>query len=270
MIRIGIPDAFVTAYYNGRRITIDEANEILVQKGASAYVDGKSADLIAEEPIIIESNEDISYFKEGLYYKVLIGRYADAIPGEYATLLLQGKGILETEVDIEGRTVLVSKKQTNFAEAIETAKEFREMGVEDMDIITFYKYDPIRKDDGDKIMNGTMVGELETYDDLIGISANKFIYSKEKIAFQIVVGEFEDNADAKFLELVAANASEDIEENILNDGTTQYLIKGIKTYEDAEATKSRLIGSGFERAVIEASHDGRKLSVEKAREVIKD
>jgi hypothetical protein len=271
IVILGIPDAFVTAYYNGERVTVEEANQLLVEQGASVFVDGETGELTAETPVVPEPEpeiEEYKYFKEGVYYRILIGRYAESIPGEYATLLLQGNGVFETEVDIEGRTILFSRKQKSFDEVLSSIEEFNEMGVEDMEIITYYKYDPISYEDGQKILNGTMDGELNYYDDLVGMSADKFLYSKEKVSFTVKVGEFEGKPDDEFKQLLAENAAENIIAEVNENGVTSYVIHEIITFAEANATKIRLTENGFERVVISAEHDGQTISVEKAREII--
>ena len=39
------------------------------------------------------------FYKEGVYYRILVGKYATEVPGEYATIILQTENLLETEVD---------------------------------------------------------------------------------------------------------------------------------------------------------------------------
>lgn len=264
---IGITDAFVTAYYNGERITTEEALEVLRKEGADVLA-GRSteaADTSSQE----DSEEKVRYYKEGLYYKILIGKYDNAIPGEFATLLLQTENIFQTEVDEEGRTCLLSTKIESHDEMVDRLREFADLGIEDMEVLTYYKYDVIPYEQGQKIRNDEELDGLNPYEAMKGISADSFIYNKEAVYFKLKLGEFENKVPSDFANLLLLHEEE---ENIYKEETiddlTIFYTGSIKSYEETEAALERLKTKGFENAIIIAYHKYDEISVEKALEIL--
>ena len=274
VVGLGIQDAFVTAYYDGDRITVDQALVILRRDGAEALVGRESNTANTGETgntgeTDVTNNGESAYYKEGLYYKILIGKYRDAIPGEYATLLLRGDDIFETEVDQDGRTLLISSKLQTYEELLDKLSEFSELGIEDMDIVTFYKYDVIPYEQGQKIRNEEQIDDLTPYDDIEGISATPFIYAKDAVYFKIKLGEFEEKISPEFANLLLLHEEEEnIQKEEGLDGVTECFTGSVTTYEEAEVTKQRLIEKGFGNALIMAYHKYDEISVETARKIL--
>lgn len=269
IVQIGVADAFVTAYFNGERITVEEALVILKRDGAAALVGRADQINVIETNVIDETPEKEQFFKEGLYYRILLGKYEDAIPGEYATLLLRGDDLIETEVDEDGLTVVFSNKLNSYEDMIDRLSEFADLGVEDMDVITYYKYDVIPFEEGEKIRKGEPIDEINPLESLEGVSANDYIYSKEAVYFKIKLGEFEDKISTDFTNLfLQYEESEGIEkEETLNDETVFYT-GSIETYAEAEARRNDLKLKGFDRAIIVAYHKYDEISIDKAREIL--
>ena len=69
VVGIGITDAFVTAYFDGERITSDEALQILIRDGASALA-GSSENTNSDNqgPDNAGTPEKEQFYKEGLHY----------------------------------------------------------------------------------------------------------------------------------------------------------------------------------------------------------
>ncbi len=268
VVQIGVTDAFVTAYFDGERITLERALEILVEKGADAFAANQNND--SQETgnnTTTETNE--VFFKEGLFYRILIGKYENAIPGEYATILLQGDNVFETEVDQEGRTCLLSSKLETYENVENRVKEFADLGIEDMDIVTYYKYDVIPFNEGEKIRNDQEIDNLNPYDEIKGISADGWIYNKEAIYFKIKLGEFEDNVPADFTNLLLLyEAEEKINKEETIDDEILFFTNSIPTFTEAETTRKRLLDKGFSRAIIIAYHKYDEISIGKAKEIL--
>ena len=268
VVGIGITDAFVTAYFNGERITPEQALEILTREGADVLV-GRSTETEVDTNAQVDEQEKEVYYKEGLYYKILIGQYEDAIPGEFATLLLQTENVFETEVDAEGRTCLLSTKISSHDEMVDRLREFADLGIEDMRVLTYYKYDVIPYEEGQKIRNDEELDGLSPYSEMEGISANPFIYTKDAVYFKIKLGEFEDKVSSEFTNLVLLHEEDEniYKEETIDDETVFYT-GSIDTYDEAETALQRLKNKGFENAVIIAYHKYDEISIEKAREIL--
>lgn len=273
VVGIGITDAFVTAYFNGERITPEEALQILVRDGASALVGSSENSNVDNQGTGNTDSVDTpvkeEFYKEGLYYRILVGKYEDAIPGEYATLLLQGDGIFETEVDEDGKTCLISNKLDSYEDMIDRLSEFADLGIEDMDIVTYYKYDVIPFEEGEKIRTEDEIETLHPYDGIEGVSANTFIYKKEAVYFKVKLGEFEDKVPTDFTNLLLLHEEDENinKEETINDETI-FATSSIASYKEAEEARKRLLEKGFDRAVILAYHKYDEISVEKAKEIL--
>lgn len=269
VVQMGIADAFVTAYFNGERITVEEALQLLIRNGADILV-GKTPSVTEVDSSTTPVQKEV-FNKEALYYRILIGKYEDAIPGEYATLLLRGDGIFETEVDQEGRTCLISRNIDSYEKMVDHLSEFADLGIEDMEIVTYYKYDVIPFQEGEKIRKGEELDELHPSEEIEGMSANDFIYTKEAVYFKVKLGEFEDKVPGNFTNLLLLHEAEEniYKEETINDETV-FMTGSIKTYAEAEETRKRLLEKGFDRAIIVAYHKYDEISIEKAREIVGD
>jgi hypothetical protein len=183
--------------------------------------------------------------------------------------LLQGENVLETEVDQEGRTCITSLKIETFDAVLEKVKEFGDLGVEDMDIITFYKYDVIPFEEGRKIELGEDLEKLNPYDEMVGINANPYLYNAKAIYFKIKLGVFEDKVPSDFTNLLLQYEDEEgiNKEETINDEIV-FMTNSINNWNEAEAAKARLVEKGFVNSQIIAFHKYDEISVEKAREVI--
>ena len=269
VVNIGITDAFVTAYFNGERITVEEALVVLTREGADALVGRPTTTSANTTNDNTENTEIEKFYPEGLYYRILLGKYEESIPGEYATLLLREDDLIETEVNEDGQTVVFSSKLNDYEEMVDRLSEFADLGVEDMEIITYYKYDVIPFEEGEKIRSGEEITEINPLGDLEGISANSYIYRKEAIYFKIKLGEFDDKVPTEFTNLLLLYEDEDgiNKEETVNDEIV-FCTGSFESFEEAEAKRKELISKGFDRAIIIAYHKYDEISIDKAREIL--
>jgi hypothetical protein len=279
VVQKGVTDAFVTAYFNGERITIEQAKTILAREGNSVLLGQPLVETVnvTEVDTVEVENPDENptekagpiYFKEALYYRLLIGVYDEAIPGEYAILILQEEEMFEAEVGEDGRTILFTNKIESYDEMTERIIELSDLGIENLDLLTYYKYDIIPFEEGEKIRKGESIDELHPYQEIQGIGTNEFVYNKEAVFFKIKLGLFEDKIPSDFTNLLLLYEEE---ENISKEETIDdeiiFYTGSIETFEAAELKTNELISKGFDRAVIVAYHKFDEISIEKAREIL--
>jgi hypothetical protein len=138
-----------------------------------------------------------------------------------------------------------------------------------MRVLTYYKYDVIPYEEGQKIENDEELEGLNPYNEMVGISANPFIYTKDAVYFKIKLGEFEDKVSSEFTNLLLLHEED---ENIYKEETiddeTVFFTGSIDAYDEAETALQRLKDKGFENAVIIAYHKYDEISIEKAREIL--
>ena len=120
VVQKGVSDAFITAYYNGKRISLDEARMVLNEQGNSVLFNENSTSQKSQD-----DSDDV------IEYVVIMGMTAGEMPEELANSFannedwniqrMQGPG---------GQEMFVSPKFTNRAEADQFLQLAKEAGVE--------------------------------------------------------------------------------------------------------------------------------------------
>jgi len=171
MISKGLVGAFITAYYNGEKVTITEANQLIVEKGDGVFaisVDGvlnKNDDFQAEnipEAISSESTKMITVTPtnidenqiggeesdtipvglmptpvDGLEYRVFLGSYLDGVPQARSMVFVQLDYLgIESTAEGESITYYCGNKDL-YSEAEILLKNFTDQGVGIAKIVSF-------------------------------------------------------------------------------------------------------------------------------------
>ena len=220
----------------------------------------------SKKPVEVVNTE--MYYPEGVYYRILLGRYAGEIPGEYATILLQTEDLLETEEDIVGNTYLLSTKISTMDGMEERLAEFSELGFEKMEIVSYYQYDAIPFAQAQSIKRGEPIGVLQKYDNHEGIDSDPFLYNKEAIYFYVEVGRFLKEIPADFTTLLFDNEDENILREETFDEELVFFTENIYTYEEAEKRMQDLKAKGFKNAKVVAFHKYTRIGVDKAIKIL--
>lgn len=150
VISKGISDAFVTAYYQGQRISIDRASALLEQdpsiliastsptinrpepQDESIVEDDVSQDvepIVISEPISTEVDSDLPP-AEDVKFVIYIGSYPDNIPNNVAAALLEYSNVGIKRVVNSGNTIYSTKVINTFNEATILLQNFQERGIE--------------------------------------------------------------------------------------------------------------------------------------------
>jgi hypothetical protein len=155
IIAKGISDAFVTAYIDGQRYTVDQARRKIEQNEVNPNIntstnDAKSNNTSNENSRTnINSNNNSttttnnSTKAEEKEYKVNIGEYADDIPNDVAGVYLQltGRGIKSYEKG--NKTVYIIGSFNNFEDAETLKKEMIELGLKEAKVVTYINNEEI-------------------------------------------------------------------------------------------------------------------------------
>ena len=171
MIAKGLVGAFITAYYNGDKVTIIEANQLIAEKGDWVFaisVDGdlnknissstnNASDVIPSEnskmntvaPTNVNENqlssEELDTIPvelmptpfEGLEYRVFLGSYSDGVPQARSMIFVQ-LDYLGIESMPEGESITYYCGNTNlYSEAEILLKNFTDQGVGVAKIVSF-------------------------------------------------------------------------------------------------------------------------------------
>jgi hypothetical protein len=117
----GVTDAFITAYYNGKRISLAEAQEILNTKGAGA---------LATQVGDSNDNTPTSEKAADETYVVIMGTFTDDVPSELADLFLENKswGIRKIEGPGNG-AIYLSQDMPSLADAKKLLEECKALNI---------------------------------------------------------------------------------------------------------------------------------------------
>ena len=148
IIRKGISDAFVTAYYQGKRISLSRASA-LVEEDPTLVLDEESTALNTEERIPEETIEPtvveelpveeevivapvVSDLPEpsDLTFVIFIGSYTNSIPNNVATALLENSDVGIKRAVNAGKMIYSTKELDSYTEATIVLQRFQEAGVE--------------------------------------------------------------------------------------------------------------------------------------------
>ena len=227
----------------------------------------KNAEVVSLKPKEVVENED-QYYPDGVYYRILMGRFKNEVPGEYATLLIETEDLIETEEDVEGTIYFLSTKLSNLDDIEARLKEFADLGFEEMEIVSYYLYSAIPMLQAEKILKGEPIGKLQRYEFYEGVNADPYLYNKEAIYFHIEVGRFVDDVPGDFTKLLFDNKEENILREETFDEELVFFSENTYSYTEAEEIKTRLIGKGFVNAEIKAFHKYDNISIKKAKQIL--
>lgn len=156
VINSGVADAFITAYYNGSRISISEAKALVEREGPSVFAGARSAP--AAEPdntpeVSNDQNNDAGnaqpagrssgsepelmsaydFEAKDIRFVLDLGSFGEGMPQETADAILEipDAGITRLQLP-NGKMHYLSKPLRSFNEVEELSKEFQAAGVEDV------------------------------------------------------------------------------------------------------------------------------------------
>lgn len=150
----GIADAFITAYYQGKRISVEKAQTIMLtepdatsdrqtaQFSISEPLKELDSDTVNNSPNLISSTnplkreEIIRNADAGdLRYVIYLGTYQDNIPNEVATALLEYSDAGIKRAINQGKIIYSTREMRSMYEAEEWLGRFREANVDEARII---------------------------------------------------------------------------------------------------------------------------------------
>ncbi len=132
----GVTDAFITAYYNGVRISLTRAQELLDQKGnsiLSAQI-SKNQQPESVKPVAKTKSESTAKsepFKDNVRYVIILGSYAGDIPQNVANVFLDRSDLQIRRVTApNGISIYASPEFETKAEAEDFLKLSRKAGID--------------------------------------------------------------------------------------------------------------------------------------------
>ena len=295
IINKGITDAFVTAYYNGKRITIAEATQILNQQGQKVLFinQGQGANHNNTTPTTPINNQTTQtqpqntnqqtqnnntnqntnnttqtkkYDPQKVYYKVLIGTFTNKVPTEYNKYIFNDNDVTYEPQLENNKIYLLSSKLETIGQIKETITELDELGLENIEIITYYNNQIIPFSQGQNIKNNTMNTELTIYNHPKGVMASQVFYNPEAVYYTITA-KFKDEIPINLANIILTYNENDYTKGIDIDGNTVFESKKITTYAEAQKQLKKYKADGFTKAYIKAYYKYTEIGIKKARAI---
>ena len=144
----GISDAFVVAYNNGQKVTMEEAQKLATEMGAAAFSTSEDMNVLptADNVTVVQpanttqanNNTTTPAVNNGIIYKVQIGAFSQEIPVEMANKFLSvaTKGVA-TYKDDSGMTIYTVGSLTDYIAADALKNEMVAAGLEDAFIVAY-------------------------------------------------------------------------------------------------------------------------------------
>ncbi|MAR68657.1 MAG: hypothetical protein CL833_15525 [Crocinitomicaceae bacterium] len=146
--RIGVRDAFVTVYYNGKRTTFSEARNLIEQFGDGVFSDGGGGTNPNDD-----ENGDSGSVIEGLEYIIDIGTYDGSVPTEIAEILLPHSDIIVRKF-LDETTLQLTSGPLNTIQSARSRKQLLDkQNVLEVDIKVLYQGKEITMEEAEQLEN---------------------------------------------------------------------------------------------------------------------
>jgi myosin heavy subunit len=139
IVNVGITDAFVTAYYQGKRISVAEANKLLAENGNNILAGGSSSNATPNNTNIV--------------FKIHLGAFESEVPIDVGSIILanSSKGI-EVKKTAEGKSVYLLGNYKDLSSAEQMLKEINQNNI-NAKIVAFDNFVEITLEDAKRKLN---------------------------------------------------------------------------------------------------------------------
>ncbi|MBI2269798.1 MAG: PD40 domain-containing protein [Bacteroidetes bacterium] len=282
---IGYRDAFVVAFYNGKRISYGEAmamvnggkvpevasntipqntpaqtnvtESAVIQKNNTGVNTNNSQTQISSQETSIAKTTDIATVS-GVVYTVQVGVYSKPV----SSAQLFNIGSLYTETMKNGLIRYTSGAYTDITEATKAKGVIVARGVRDAFIIV-YK-DGKRATGTDLVQRPKANGNTET----VKSENTSSSALAQDIVFKVQVGAYKSEVPIEMANKFLSIATKGVNVNKDEAGMTIYSVGKFKTYEEALTTKNELVSSGIADAFVVAYNKDKRMNLDEAKQLI--
>jgi hypothetical protein len=138
----GVEDAFITAYHNGTRITLNQASTLLANKGEGVLADLEVMDDLHTDrqgqavwEMVSTSELFAEEVREQIQFKIRMGPYFDRIPDKDVKVILDFENNVDYGRREDGAIVYTTKGSMTYEEAQKWRTTFLESGITNANII---------------------------------------------------------------------------------------------------------------------------------------
>jgi len=276
---LGYHDAFVVAFFNGKRISINEA--LVKAKEAGETIDltavnsaGEKA--TSESATNIANTTDVKSVN-GLFYAIQIGVFSNPV----SATQLYNISPLNSEKTDNGLIRYTTGRFDDEIKASKAKNTIAQKGISDAFVIAYYNgkrislsaaktmidsqgKDVLSKDKQEYTFVPSDTTTSESSATAMTTSSNK------GIVFKVQVGAFKEQVPIDIANKLLANSGKGIKTFKDENGLMVYTIGEFLEYESANNLKTQLINNGLSGSFIIAFKDGKKFSASEALEMIKN
>jgi len=251
----GYADAFVVAYFDGKRVPVYEARQR--EQGGTPAVTAQAASA---------GNFSMTDV-EGLVYSVQVGVYATT---RNSTSLFGISPLIEERMDNKYYRYYAGTFN-NMNDAVAARNKIRAGGVPDAFVVILYKGKKITQAEANQLMADgvTFGGGLKqsgagTQPQNTQVTPTN-ITPASKPVFKVQIGAYSKDVPVNVVNELIALAGQGIETTKNDAGLTVYTVGNFTKYADAEARKTELNAKGLTDAFVVAYVDGKRVSIGEAR-----
>ena len=175
--------------------------------------------------------------------------------------------VFETETDLEKNIFLLTTKQNSISAVKEHLVELSELGIENMQLVSYHNTDIIDFNVAQSINDDKVPDNYITLDEPQGVDADFLLYQAEGIYYQVVIAEFEDVVPVGLATLIIELDPDTYEEETNDFGSVTYVSTKLESFVLANDQLNTYVAKGFKAARIIAMHKYNEISVEKAKAI---
>lgn len=289
--KLGYPDAFVVVFYNGQRITLDKADEVidaadegekfvyenLVQDEVQELVKmGISEEEAFEDPIVSTSTPSVVVQGAaaqdnglqndllkigGLFYTVQVGVFSS--PRISADL--SGVKPLYTEKTSNGYLRYTTGVYRDFGSADNRKEEVRTQGVKDAFVTAYKDNQRISAAQAKASEGGDNNASANSGSNKQGNSSS----DNAEVVFKVQVGAYRALINVESTPVFKDLTAYEISNIKTSSGLLIYMVGNYKTKADADSLRQIVINAGGADCFVVALVDGERISMTKALQMVK-
>jgi hypothetical protein len=291
----GYPGAFIVVYFNGKRISTEDANQLIASEkaftepGLIQYAKENNSDYYTSndtesQTITTPDVSDSNLPKVTLYYSVQIGVFG----GPRTASRLYNLQDLYFDRTTSGYYRYFSGKYDNEGAAKSSRDRIRTIGIRDAFVVAFRDGQRISLSEARKL-------ESDGRNKLIAISRNgaspaaaassqaqannnttqtqqtpnvQSAKSAEGIVFRVQLGAYKGTRNSAQLQVINSMSENGISSYTTANGLTIYFTNGYASYQEARAARARIVAAGHTDVFVVALQNGQKISVRTALDLL--
>ncbi|TAL59259.1 MAG: hypothetical protein EPN85_09690, partial [Bacteroidetes bacterium] len=280
---LGYRDAFIVAFFNGKRISMNEAlakaresGEVISPATTGSDSQQPNVNLSTTAGTNIANATDVKSVS-GLFYTIQIGVFSMPVNSTQ----LYDIAPLNSERTDNGLIRYTTGRFDDETKAVRAKNNIAQKGISDAFVIAYRDGKRISLSAARSILNSEgssiLAKDKQEYtfvpsDTTTSESSGKILTdaSNKGIVFKVQVGAFKEQVPVAIANKLLANSNRGIKTFRDDNGLLVYTIGEYLEYESANSLKTQLVSNGLSDAFVIAFKDGKKITASAALEIIKN